>query len=300
MSAPPVLVRSLGRRRLRDDLGRAAGARPSVIIAGSALLLLVVGAAAANLIRPDAFLRTDLTQVLAAPSAAHPIGTDEVGRDLLAMVLRGLRVSFAVSTVAALLTVAVGGTLGIIAGAIGGRVDEALMRIVDFFSSQNHLLFGLLIAVLTRPVVGGAGAVAMAVGFTHWMRLARILRAEVLSLRERPFISNAIGIGATRRQLMTRHFLPHVVPVAAVGFVLMFPHAIFHESALSFLGVGMPPQNPSLGTLIAAGQRALVGGGWWMVVIPGLVIVIAGMAIGTVGDWLRDRTQPRWRGELEL
>lgn len=174
------------------------------------------------------------------------------------------------------------------------------MRLVDFFISQSHLLFGLMIAVLVRPRVGGAGAALLAVGLTHWMLLARLLRSEVLSIRERPFVAAAINSGANRWQVVRRHMLPHLAPSAGLGFVLLFPHAIFHESALSFLGVGLPLSQPSLGTLIAAGQRALFAGAWWVVLFPGLVIVIASVAVGTLGEWWRDRNQPRWRAELEL
>lgn len=278
----------------------AARTRWSVIVSGAVLGVFVVAALAADGLRPAGYLITDFTQILEPPSYAHPLGTDETGRDLLAMMLRGLRVSFAVSTVAALVALIAGTVVGVAAGTAGGRVDDVIMRVVDFLISQNHLLFGLLTAVLAYPVLGGAGAVALSVALTHWMRLARILRAEVLSLRQRPFVGAAIGIGATRGQLIRRHVLPHLAPAALLGFVLLFPHAIFHESALSFLGVGLPPGNPSLGTLIAAGQRSLFAGAWWIVVFPGLAIVIVSIAIGTIGEWWRDRSQPRWCAELEL
>lgn len=272
------------------------GTRTAVTV----LVVLALGAVFADLLRPDELLVSDLTKVLEAPSLTHPMGTDETGRDVLAIVLRGMRVSFVVSLLAAALALFIGGAVGVAAGAIGGRVDGVLMRLVDFFASQSHLLFGILIAVLAKPLVGGAGAVLLAVGLTHWMLLARLLRSEVLSLRERPFVAAAVNIGSTRRQLVGRHVLPHLAPSAGLGFVLMFPHAIFHESALSFLGVGLPISEPSLGTLISAGQRALFAGGWWIALFPGLVIVLAVVAVGTLGEWWRDRTQPRWRAELEL
>ena len=205
-----------------------------------------------------------------------------------------------VSSLAALLAVLLGGAIGIVAGVVGGAVDAVIMRVVDFLMSQNHLLFSLLIAVLAFPVAGGAGAVMLAVGLTHWTSMARILRSEVLTLRERPFFHAAIGVGAGRVHLVRRHLLPHLAPSAALGFVLLAPHAIFHEAALSFLGLGLPPDNPSLGTLVAAGQQALLKGGWWLVLFPGLVIVIASMCVGALGDWWRARSQPRWRSELEL
>lgn len=281
---------------------RAHGRAPRIGAAGAVVVVTVLAMSSllAEVIRPDVWLVTDFGAVLQAPSLTHPLGTDEVGRDLLALVLRGMRVSFAVSLLAAGAALLVGTAVGVVAGAIGGRVDGVLMRIVDFLSSQSHLLFGILIAVLARPVVGGAGAVLIAVALTHWMLLARLLRSEVLSIRERPFMLSAVNVGATRWQLVRRHVLPHLAPSAGLGFVLLFPHAIFHEAALSFLGVGLPPTQPSLGTLIAVGQRALFTGAWWVVLFPGLVIIIASVAVGTLGEWWRDRSQPRWRAELEL
>ncbi|MGQ0680546.1 MAG: ABC transporter permease [Actinomycetota bacterium] len=280
----------------RTFLAPGTGAAISGIVIG----LLVLSALTANLIRPGNHLVTDLSQVLQAPSLAHPFGTDEVGRDLLAMTLRGLRISFAISTLAALLALVMGGAVGVIAGLAGRRVDSIIMRGVDFFSSQSHLLFGILIAVLLRPLTGGAGAVLFAVGLTHWMMLARLIRAEALSLKQRQFVAAAINAGANRRQLVRRHILPHLAPVAGLGFVLMLPHAIFHESALSFLGVGLPNHQPSLGNLISSGQRTLLAGAWWVVAVPGLLIVAATVSVGTVAEWWRDRAQPRWRQELEL
>ncbi|QBI19939.1 ABC transporter permease [Egibacter rhizosphaerae] len=281
---------------------RLAGTGPpwSAIIAGAGLAGLLLAAVGAEVVRPDEHLRTDFSVVMQSPSWSHPLGTDDTGRDLLALLLRALRTSLTVSALAAVVALVVGAAVGLVAGAVGGRVDAVAMRAIDFFASQNHLLFGILIAVLAHPVVGGAGAVTLAVGLTHWMRLARILRAEVLSLRERPFVAAAVGIGATRRQVIARHLLPHVLPAAGVGFVLLFPHAIFHESALSFLGVGMPSHEPSLGMLIADGQQSLFAGAWWVVLFPGFAIVFASVAIGTVGEWWQQRQQPRWRAELEL
>lgn len=228
------------------------------------------------------------------------MGTDEVGRDLLAEVLHGLRVSVAIAAFAALVAVVVGGAFGLLAGTMGGRVDALVMRFVDMFASQNHFLFGILLVVLFRPVLGGAGAVLLSVGLTHWPSLARIVRGELLSLRERPFVAAAVGGGAGRMRLARRHYLPHLLPALGLGFVLTFPHAIFHESALSFLGLGLPPHQASLGNIIADSQRSLLAGAWWSSLFPGAMILLVALFIGTLGEYWRDRLQPRWRSELEL
>ncbi|MGH3931408.1 MAG: ABC transporter permease [Pseudonocardiaceae bacterium] len=269
-----------------------------MLVAAVVLATLVLAAAGADLLRPATSVA--LEQVLEPPSLAHPFGTDETGRDVLALSLQAMRISFLISLLAAAVALLIGVTVGVLAGTLSGWVDSALMRLVDLLGSLNHLLFGILLVVLFRPALGAAAAVCLAVGLSHWLGTARIMRGELLSLRERPFVAAAIGGGATRRRLAVRHFLPHLVPVVTVAMVLLLPHAIFHESALSFLGLGLPPHQASLGNLIAAGQRSLLAGAWWISAFPGLLILAACVAFGTLGEYWRDRHQPRWRGELEL
>jgi peptide/nickel transport system permease protein len=284
-------------RRLAGSIGRLP--RP-VAFAGALLLLLIVVALASDLLRPLNETAVDLDHVLRAPSVPHPMGTDEVGRDLLTRVIHGARVSLTIGFFAALLAAVVGGTLGLLAGTLGGKVDTAIMRFTDACASQSHFFFILLIAVLFRPTLGGSGAVMLAVGLTHWPSLARIVRGELLSLRELPFVAAAIGGGAGRRRLARRHYVPHLVPAIGLAFVLTIPHAIFHEAALSFLGVGLEPHKASLGNLLADSQQALLIGGWWVSLFPGLMLVIAAMTIGTVAEYWREHLHPRWRSELEL
>jgi peptide/nickel transport system permease protein len=271
-----------------------------VAFAGAVLLLLIVVALASDLLWPLDETAVDLDHVLQAPSVAHAMGTDEVGRDLLTRVIHGARVSLTIGVFAALLAAVVGGTLGLLAGTLGGKVDTAIMRFTDASASQSHFFFVLLIAVLFRPTLGGSGAVMLAVGLTHWPSLARIVRGELLSLRELPFVAAAIGGGAGRRRLARRHYVPHLVPAIGLAFVLTIPHAIFHEAALSFLGVGLEPHKASLGNLLADSQQALLIGGWWVSLFPGLMLVIAAMTIGTVAEYWREHLHPRWRSELEL
>lgn len=270
------------------------------VLAGAVTAALVLLALGAGVFRPLDTYTVALDAALQPPSLQHPMGTDEVGRDVLARVLHGLRVSFGVSVLAALVALLVGGTLGVLAGALGGRVDAAVMRFLDVFASQNHLVFGIVLAVLFRPALGPVGAVLLSVGLTHWTSLARIVRGELIALRGQPFVSAAIGGGAGRWRLVRRHYLPHLLPALVLGFVLLFPHAIFHESALSFLGVGLPPHQASLGNILADGRRSLLAGAWWTSLFPGLVLLAASLAVGTLGEYWRDRHHPRWRSELEL
>ncbi len=293
----PLRVGGAASRRLAESVGRWPA---FVRVAAGVLALLVVAALLANAIAPLDDTAVDLDHVLHAPSAAHLMGTDEVGRDLAKRVLHGMRVSLTIAVLAALAAVAFGTLIGAVAGTIGGRVDTVVMRLTDVAASQNHLLFGILLVVLFRPALGGAGAVMLAIGLTHWPSLARIVRGELMSVRERPFIRASVGGGAGRWRLARRHYLPHLMPAVGLAFVLTVPHAIFHESAYSFLGLGLPAHQASLGNILNDGQRSLLAGGWWIALFPGLAILVAAMTIGTLAEFWREHLHPRWRSELEL
>jgi peptide/nickel transport system permease protein len=239
----------------------------------------------------------DLAAKLQPPSWAHPFGTDDVGRDLLLRCVYGLRVSLLVGVAAALTATVVGTAVGATAGALGGWVDRGIMRVVDTVSSVPHLLLGIFIVAMFRP---GVWPVVISVALTHWLSTARIVRAEVLSLRSRPYIDAAVSGGASRWRVAVRHLLPGVLPQAALAAVLMVPHAMWHESALSFLGLGLPTHTASLGTLIQSARGSLLAGQWWPTLFPGLFIIVPTLAIaGLAGAW-RERINPRRRSELML
>lgn len=198
---------------------------------------------------------------------------------------------------AALTATVIGTAVGATAGALGGWVDRGLMRVADAFSSVPHLLMGIFIVAMFRP---GVWPVVISVGLTHWLSTARIVRAEVMSLRSRPYIDAAVSGGASRWRVAVRHLLPAVLPQAALAAVLMVPHAMWHESALSFLGLGLPTHTASLGTLIQGARGSLLAGQWWPTLFPGLFIIVPTLAIaGLAGAW-RERINPRRRSELML
>ncbi|WP_406101974.1 ABC transporter permease [Streptomyces sp. NBC_01003] len=239
----------------------------------------------------------DLAAKLQPPSWAHPFGTDDVGRDLLLRCVYGLRVSLLVGVVAAVVATVIGTAVGALAGAVGGWTDRVVMRLVDVFSSVPHLLLGIFVVAMFRP---GVWPVVVSVALTHWLSTARIVRAEVLSLRSRPYIDAAVSGGSSRWRIAVRHLLPGVLPQAALAAVLMVPHAIWHESALSFLGLGLPTHQASLGTLVQSARGSLLAGDWWPTLFPGLFIIVPTLAIaGLAGAW-RERLNPRRRSELML
>ncbi|MFC8671416.1 ABC transporter permease [Streptomyces griseorubiginosus] len=282
--------RSYGTRRRSTRTVRVRTS--AVLIAVTVLAVLLVP----PLVQLDQ-QTVDLASKLQPPSWTHPFGTDDVGRDLLLRCVYGLRVSLFVGVVAALTATVIGTAVGATAGALGGWFDRGVMRLVDTFSSVPHLLLGIFIVALFRP---GVWPVAVSVGLTHWLSTARIVRAEVLSLRSRPYIDAAVSGGASRWRVAVRHLLPAVLPQAALAAVLMVPHAMWHESALSFLGLGLPSHLASLGNLIQTARGSLLAGQWWPTLFPGLFLVAPTLAIaGLAGAW-RERINPRRRSELML
>lgn len=279
--------------------GRARRSTRSLRVRSSAAVTVLI-VLAVLVVPPLAQLdqqAVDLSAKLQPPSWAHPFGTDDVGRDLLLRCVYGLRVSLLVGLVAALVATVIGTAVGAAAGALGGRTDRAVMRAVDALSSIPHLLLGIFIVALFRP---GVWPVVVSVAVTHWLSTARIVRAEVLSLRGRPYVDAAVSGGASRWRVAVRHLVPGILPQAGLAAVLMVPHAMWHESALSFLGLGLPAHQASLGSLVNGARGSLLAGGWWPTLFPGLLLIVPTLAIaGLAGAW-RERLNPRRRSELTL
>lgn len=286
------------RRVARSRIAVAAAPRSprarllsSAVILGVIVLAVIVVPLVVNLNQQF----VDLAAANRPPSLAHPFGTDEMGRDVLLRCIYGLRVSLMVGIVAAVVSTVLGTLIGVLAGAAGGWLDRLLMRAVDTVASVPHLLLGVVIVAVLGPSLT---SVVISISLTHWLSSARIVRSEILSLRGRPFIDAAIAGGSSRLRVMGRHLLPNVAPQVLLATTLMVPHAVWHETALSFLGLGMPPHLASIGNMINDAQRSLLTGGWWMSLAPGLMLVVATLAIsGLSGVW-RDRLNPRRRSEL--
>ncbi|MDQ3763687.1 MAG: ABC transporter permease [Actinomycetota bacterium] len=239
----------------------------------------------------------DYGAVRLGPSANHPFGTDAAGRDVLLRSLAGLRVSLLVAALCAVISTLMGAVIGALSGVLGGWPDRLLMRAVDTINAVPHLLLGIIIVALYR---GSLLTVVASIALTHWTGIARIVRAEVLSLRDRPFIDAAISGGATRTHVLRRHLLPAIVPQAALSAVLILPHAVWHETALSFLGLGLPPHLASIGNILTEGREGVLVGAWWIVVFPSMLLVVTTLAVAAIGGWWRDRSVPRRRSELAL
>jgi peptide/nickel transport system permease protein len=233
--------------------------------------------------------------------AGFPLGTDEQGRDILSATLYGARISLIVSGIAVALSVVIGVGLGLLAGYVGGRLDSLIMRVCDVMLSFPALLVALLINGVGRALFPDApdtvafGVLILAIALTGWVKFARTVRGSTLVERQKDYVQAARVTGVAPVRIMFRHVLPNVTGPVLVLSTIDIGQAILTEATLSFLGVGVPPTSPSLGTLIRAGNELLMSGEWWISVVPGLMLVMISLSVNLLGDWLRDATNPRLR-----
>ena len=261
------------------------------------IALFVAAAALAPLVSPGDPYAQSLRNRFKPPvweergTWAHPLGTDRLGRDMLARILYGARVSLAVGALAVLLASSVGAAVGLVAGYYGGRVDAALMRITDATLSFPVILLALILAVTVGPSFLN---VVIAISVILWARYARVIRGEVLTLMQLDFIAQARIAGAGAWRIITRHLAPNTLNTLVVLITLQVGYVIIVEAALSFLGAGIPPPTPAWGSMIAEG-RDFVTSAWWVSFLPGLAIMLVVLAFNLLGDWLRDTLDPKLR-----
>lgn len=270
----------------------ASFAKNRLAVAGLAVVaFLCACAVVAPLLAPyDPLLPGSLlTERMVAPSAVHLMGTDQAARDVLSRLLYGARISLGIGVVAVAIAVTLGTLVGAVAGYVGGWVDGAVMRFVDMVIAFPRLVLLVTIVAVFQPSVVLIVAV---LGLTLWPTTARVVRGEVLGLREREFVLAARALGYSRRRIILRHVVPNVLAPVIVAATLGIGDTIVLEAGLSFLGLGVQPPMPSWGTMIADGRNNLLGA-WWLSTFPGFAIVLTVLAFNLVGDGLRDALDPR-------
>ncbi|MBS0339965.1 MAG: ABC transporter permease [Proteobacteria bacterium] len=234
-------------------------------------------------------------------SSKYLLGTDEQGRDIVSTLMYGSRISLVVGVASVLLSMFMGVALGLIAGFRGGWVDAFLMRLCDVMLSFPAILVALLIAGVGRALFPDAhttvafGVLILAISLTKWVDYARTVRGSTLVERNKEYVQAARVTGVSPMRIMVRHVLPNVLGPVFVISTIQVATAIITEATLSFLGVGVPPTSPSLGTLISNGNQFLFSGEWWMTVFPGITLVLIALSVNLLGDWLRDALNPRLR-----
>ena len=220
------------------------------------------------------------------------LGSDHLGRDVLSRLIFGARVSIVVGFTAVLVAGVLGTGLGILSGYLGGWVDQVIMRITDTWLALPALTFAIFLAAVVGP---SEMNIVIILGAVYWTRYARVIRGEVLSLKERDFVRLAIVAGCSKRTIMKRHILPNVLNSAIVLGTLMLGVVVVTEAALSFLGVGVPPPKPAWGLMLADGKKGMMAGYWWLTVLPGCCIMFMVLSANLLGDWLRVKLDPQLR-----
>jgi peptide/nickel transport system permease protein len=279
-------------RRLAAATVRFGLASPLNRVASILVMVVVIAAVFGPLLAPHPPDAMSLTERLRPPSGAHPFGTDDYGRDLLSRVLAGARISIEVALIVLSLSVVLGTLLGAVAGLAGGMVDEVLMRVTDLFLAFPVLI---LAAAIAATLGGNLTTTMIALATVYWPWYARLVRGQVLSLREREYVLASRTFGARSWWLIRVHLLPNVLPLVIVQVSLDVGYVILATSSLSFLGLGAQPPTPEWGAMLTD-ARAFIRDSWWFATFPGLALATTVFAFNLLGDGLRDWLDPRLRG----
>ena len=271
---------------------RRLGKNRLAVAGGIVVSFLFLVAAVPSAFAPHDPSRIDVRNILQAPSADHPLGTDELGRDVLSRMVHGARISMEVGFVAMGIATVIGLVIGLIAGFYGRWVDAVLMRFVDIMLCFPSFFLILAVIAFLGPSIVNIMAI---IGLTSWMGAARLVRAEMLSLKERDFVAAARAQGAGDLRIIFRHILPNAIAPILVWATLGVAGAILVESSLSFLGIGVQPPTPSWGNMLTAGKDNIETA-WWLSVYPGMAILVTVLGYYLLGEGIQDAADPRLRG----
>lgn len=258
--------------------------RTKVLILTATMAALLIAVYAFGVLIPESAYASNFMNAKQPPSWEHPFGTDSLGRDLLMRTLKGMSISMTVGLVASIISAVIAVFVGIAAATGSKRVDAFINWTIDLVMGVPHTILVILISFAFGR---GLKGLLFGIAATHWCSLARLVRGEVLQLRGQQYVAVSRRLGKSSGWILVNHLLPHLVPQFFVGLVLMFPHAILHEASVSFLGYGLPPEQPAIGIILSESMKYISAGMWWTAVFPGLVMVLIVLLVDRLGDNLR-------------
>jgi peptide/nickel transport system permease protein len=250
----------------------------------------IIAVYAGGALLPDSALQANFSQKGLPPSAEHIFGTDFLGRDMFARVIKGLSLSLAVGAAASAISAVIALVVGVTAAMGRGMADHAINWFIDMFMSVPHTVLIILISI---ALAKGAAGMMIGIAVTHWVSLARVIRGEALQIRSRQYIAASRRLGKSQLWIARKHVLPHMAPQFLVGLILLFPHAIMHESGLTFLGFGLPPEQPAIGIILSESMNYISGGAIWLAFFPGAALVTLVLLIDKLGNTARHLLEPR-------
>lgn len=258
----------------------------SIVIFTCFLVLIMVFG---NLIKEDQ-IAVNLTQKNISPNLEYLFGTDWVGRNMFYRTIKGLSLSMKIGIMASLISGGIALILGLMGATMGKKVDSIITWFIDLFLSVPHAVVIILISI---SLGGGLKGIAIGVALTHWPSLARIIRAEVMQIKDSEYVKISKNFGKSRYYIATKHILPHIIPQLFIGVVLIFPHAILHEASITFLGFGLQPHEPAIGIILSEAMKYLSSGRWWLAFFPGMSLVLVSIMVDNIGKQISKLINPK-------
>ena len=287
---PNLKVRNKGSKLKLFTLNRRQRTLLTILVATVFLISVVLG----GLFLDEERIATNLNARNLSPSIQHLFGTDWLGRDMFTRTIMGLSLSMGVGLIGAIGSASIALILGMAAATMGKMADRIISWVIDLFLSVPHLVTLILIAF---TLGGGFKGIVVGLMLTHWPSLARVIRAEVMQIRSAEYVQISQQMGKSRWWIAAHHIFPHLIPQILIGFMLLFPHVILHEAAVTFLGLGLSPHEPAIGIILSESMKYLSSGMWWLAFFPGLSLLIIVRSFDTIGENLRTLIDPNKANE---
>lgn len=264
--------------------------RTKAVVLSCLIILILVTISIFGLVMSPKLYGPDYSAKKLVPSLNHPFGTDYLGRDMFYRTIKGLSTSILIGTLAATVSAFMALALGLLAATAGGWIDKVVSYFVDLFMGVPHIILLMLISFMLG---GGLKGVVIGISLTHWPNLTRVIRSEVMEVKNAQYVKTSRKFGINKIQIAFRHIVPHVMPQFIIGLILLFPHAILHEAGLTFLGFGLPLGEPAMGIILSEALKNIATGMWWLALFPGIMLVVVVMLFDKLGEYIKLLIDPR-------